>query len=280
MKNKKILFLCQYFYPDQVSTGILPTELAIFLHKKGYEVSALVGYPKEYNTSENVNKKEKYKGIQIKRVNYFQSNRNSIIKRIINYLGFAFSILLHPISFFKNELFICYTNPPLLPFICAFYSFLFHKKMIMVVYDLYPDVAIKLGVLKKSSFIARVFENANQFAFSKSSKIIVLSNEMMEYLKINKGINHHKIEVIPNWYIPRNDKTARCKDSSILNVFYGGNMGKAQDMDTLLSAIKELKNNSNIQFHFVGHGVKKNDITSLVNKENLSNCHIYEFLPK
>ena len=49
MGNKNVLFVCQYFYPEKISSGILPYELACELSKNGYKVKALVGFPHEYN---------------------------------------------------------------------------------------------------------------------------------------------------------------------------------------------------------------------------------------
>ena len=40
--------MCQYFYPEYVSSATLPTELAEDLIEKGLSVDILCGYPKEY----------------------------------------------------------------------------------------------------------------------------------------------------------------------------------------------------------------------------------------
>ena len=56
--KKRILIVCQYFYPEKISSGILPYEIAVELSKEGYEVNALVGYPKEYYDGKKVQKKE------------------------------------------------------------------------------------------------------------------------------------------------------------------------------------------------------------------------------
>ncbi|MGM2834114.1 glycosyltransferase WbuB, partial [Bacillus cereus group sp. Bce025] len=40
--------MCQYFYPEYVSSATLPTELAEDLIEKALSVDILCGYPKEY----------------------------------------------------------------------------------------------------------------------------------------------------------------------------------------------------------------------------------------
>ena len=95
MENKSILFLCQYFYPEKISSGVLPFELAEYLAGKGYKINALVGYPKEYNDIKNVPTKEVINGVKIQRVRYIQSNRSNFFGRIINYIGLCLSIFFH-----------------------------------------------------------------------------------------------------------------------------------------------------------------------------------------
>ena len=89
MKNKKdILFLCQFFYPEYVSSANLPYDTAEYLKTCGLEVGCLCGYPKEYSREKHVKIKEVYKGIFIKRLKYLQLSRRHFLGRLINYFSF------------------------------------------------------------------------------------------------------------------------------------------------------------------------------------------------
>ena len=281
MKNKNILFLCQYFYPEKISSGVLPFELATSLSKEGYNVNALVGYPKEYSDKNKVELNETIKGVNIKRVKYIQSSRSNFIGRIMNYIGFFISIAIHPLKFKANDIFICYTNPPLLPFIAALYNRLFKKQMILIVYDLYPDVAVKLGMLNNKSIIVKLFNRINNFVYKNINTIVVLSSEMKKYLIEIKHLDSSKIRVIPNWYMDLKPNLEYSEsDKKNIKVFYGGNMGLAQNIEIILETAKILKNEKGIEFYFVGHGIKKDKIAQQKEKENLENVYIYNFLPK
>lgn len=71
MKEKKdVLFLCQYFYPEYVSSATLPYQTARVLVSAGFDVGVLCGYPKEYSNVQNVSFVEVHDGIYIKRVRY------------------------------------------------------------------------------------------------------------------------------------------------------------------------------------------------------------------
>lgn len=56
------------------------------------------------------------------------------------------------------------------------------KKLIVIIYDLYPDVPIKLGYIKNKSKIAIVFKYLYRKMFEYCVKVVVLSKEMKEYL--------------------------------------------------------------------------------------------------
>ena len=51
MKKKKLLILCQYFYPEYVSSATLPTQMAEDLVNKGMKVDVISGWPYEYLTA-------------------------------------------------------------------------------------------------------------------------------------------------------------------------------------------------------------------------------------
>ena len=53
--------MCQYFYPEYVSSATLPTELAEDLIEKGLSVDILCGYPKEYYEGKEVPKRSNTK---------------------------------------------------------------------------------------------------------------------------------------------------------------------------------------------------------------------------
>jgi glycosyltransferase involved in cell wall biosynthesis len=55
-------------------------------------------------------------------------------------------------------------------------------------------------------------------------------------------------------------------------------MGIAQDLNTLIEAIKDLKKDSEIVFIFAGHGNKFSHLKEIVKSEKLTNVFIYDFL--
>ncbi|MGE1060024.1 glycosyltransferase family 4 protein [Bacillus sp. GMa5/1] len=286
--KKNVLIMCQYFYPEYVSSATLPTDLAEDLIGKGLSVDILCGYPKEYYEGKEVPKKEQYKGINISRVKYTEFNNKSKIGRIANFFSFFMSMLLRFPSLFKYECVLVYSNPPILPLIPYLISRITKTKFIFVAFDIYPDNALKLGAIKKDGFIEKLMKSINKRVYGYASSVVALGNEMKHYM-LEQGLvsEEEKIKVIPNWYsdnkitdndIVFNEEFKDLREKWPFIVLYSGNMGTAQDMDTILECISMLKNREDILFIFTGHGNKVSYVKEYLNSNEIRNAKIDGFL--
>lgn len=287
MKNRRdLLVLCQFFYPEYISSATLPTEMAEDLVADGYTVDVLCGYPKEYFAkSDKIKRHEVYRGIKIRRIPYLQIKRSSKIGRLINYFSFMTSVFLRFFSIVNYKCIIVYSNPPVLPLIPALIRNIFGTKFIFVAYDVYPDLAVLLGSIKRGSLIERLMKYTNRLVFRFASRIVVLGSEMKDYL-LEHGISSRpeEIEIIPNWYDKDKIKWSNeSMESSLLSkdgftVVYSGNMGICQDMDTIMKCICRLKDNNRIQFILCGHGNKVEDVKAYIKEKSLSNVSVKGYL--
>lgn len=287
MKNKKdILLLCQFFYPEYVSSATLPYDTAVALSEAGFSVGVLCGYPKEYSLGKDIPKKEIHKNIYIKRLKYLQLKRSNFIGRIINYFSFTASVAFNIGYLIKFKTILVYSNPPVLPIVPAIVNKFFKVKIIFVCYDVYPEIALTTNSISESGFISKMMKMANKMIFNSVEMVVALSDEMKRFLINNRPqISDRQIRVIPNWSDGKiNNKDVKnlefkeLKGDNNLIVSYFGNMGICQDMNTIIDAMRQLKNNSNIKFLFAGHGNKMKKIKEIVKKENLNNVKIYDFL--
>lgn len=284
--KKDILFLCQFFYPEYVSSATLPFDTAKALADVGFSVGALCGYPKEYSSDTTVPKKEIVENIDIRRVQYIQLKRSNFVGRLINYFSFTFAVLLRFFSFRKYRSIIVYSNPPIVPLLAVWAKKLFGCKLIFIAYDLYPEIAIKTGVTRENSLIVRFMRYVNKKVYLNADNVVALGTEMKEFITSNRVIDESKITVIPNWYEDCNTVCDKKKDDNRyaekykhkLVVSYFGNMGTCQDLETILGSIRILKDNTGIQFVFAGHGNKLDQLRETVKNENFKNVDIYDFL--
>lgn len=255
MKQKRLLILCQYFYPEYVSSATLPTQLAEDLISNQMKVDVICGYPSEYSKSRRVPYKELFKGIRIKRLKYFTFNNKSKIGRILNFFSLFIRFCLETPRMLKYDHILVYSNPPILPLIPDVLYRLFKKKYSFVVYDIAPDNAIKTGATKPGSMIDRLMTYINKHVYQNASNVFVLGSEMKNYLLSQKiSQKPETIRITPNWYdnkglkdeIVYNQEFQMLREQYDKILLYSGNMGQLQDMDTILDFLKLNQQNRNV----------------------------------
>ena len=281
--KKDILFLCQFFYPEYVSSATLPFDTAVALKQAGFSVDALCGYPKEYATQQNIPTKETVDGIHIHRLKYLQLGRKSFVSRLINYFSFTLMVVLHLLKLARYKAVVVYSNPPILPWVASWAKKLFGTKLVFVTYDLYPEIGVRTGALREGNFICRLMDHINKCVYRRADAVVALSSEMREFILENREIGAERVHVIPNWYedkgaLNRNAESNPFGEESHgrFVVSYFGNMGTAQDMQTICDAAHILKDNPEVFFLFAGHGNKLDTVRQQL--ADVRNCKICDFL--
>ena len=283
--KKDILFLCQFFYPEYVSSAVLPFDTAKFLAAHGLSVDVLSGYPKEYSKEKRVLSTETVEGIEIKRIRYIQMARDKRVGRLVNYFSFTASVLLHLPLFRKYRNIIVYSNPPVLPLIAVLSNILFGARIVFVAYDVYPEIAYASNTIRPGNLIDRGMRLINRMMYKRVSRVVALTDEMKSFIAENRPeVDVERITIIANWA----HENVREANQDVykrfgytedhLVVSYFGNMGVCQDMDTLMDAAVILKDHPRIRFLIIGHGSKKDHVLKIINENRLVNVQLLEFL--
>ena len=286
MKQKKdILFLCQFFHPEYISSAQLPFDTAKALARAGFSVDVLCGEPREYYHGPKVAKTETVEGITIHRLGYLQPDRSHTWGRILNYFSFTLSVFFHLWDLKNYRCALFYSNPPVLPWVASWAKKLFGCKLVFVSYDLYPELALRTGALKTGSSVEKFLSHINKAVYPRLDRVVALSSEMKEFLQENRAIDPSRIVVIPNWYpdggAPRRDLMGNRFVGDLGGKFvvsYFGNMGTIQDMETILGAVRALKDEPDIFFLFAGHGNKLEALKQSIAREGLHNAQVLEYL--
>jgi glycosyltransferase involved in cell wall biosynthesis len=283
----KIYFLTQYFYPDVASTAQLLTELAEDLSKYGLRVEVFTAQP-SYNKSQKLLTAENYNGIIIRRVWNTHFHRSNILGRLLNEFTFVIS-LIFALFFARLEkgVFLIGTNPPLLPVVGLILKRIKKFPYIYFIYDIYPDIAVKLGYLSKNSILTKFFEAVNRRALVNADKIIVIGEcikDVIEKKVLNYPQCKKKIEVIHNWAdekkifpVPK-ESNRFIKEHGLEGKFvilHSGNLGISYPLELLIEAANKLKS-KNIIFLFIGNGGKKPILEKMAKEMELKNV---KFLP-
>ncbi|MBU0579781.1 MAG: glycosyltransferase family 4 protein [Candidatus Margulisbacteria bacterium] len=293
VKNKKkVLVLCQLFYPELISTGQLLTELCENLVKFGIEVEVLCGPPTLLMGKYKAPRRLSYKGIMIRRVWGTTFPKLVLIGKLINQLTYTISTFCYLFFDFSRRPIIVLTDPPFLVIACAILRAFGGKPYIYVTFDVHPDGEIKLGLLKEKSIIVRLWEFANRFAIKQASYVTVLGRcmEKLIYNKIWLTNNiQEKIKIIHIWCDDKNIVPVERGENYFISKFnlegkfiigYAGNFGRYHDIEKIMYAVKELNKRKDIFFIFVGEGQKKKWAKEYVIRHSLHNCNFYGYVER
>ncbi|MHC9543696.1 MAG: glycosyltransferase family 4 protein [Vulcanimicrobiota bacterium] len=289
MKRKDLLIICEYFHPDLSPTSTLITELAEDLVKNEISTDVFCAFPSYIILSDrdrHVSMQENYQGIGIRRFKYPNFNKNKVIGRLLNYFSFTFFVFINFFSLRSYTSILLLSNPPLLPYFGYLSKIVFKNRFIFLIHDTYPDNAIAIGAVKKSSVMVKMMNHINRCVFKHADSIVVLGKEMKKHLVETKAwVREERITVIPNWadrnkIKPRDKKNPFSERENLSTKFvvtYTGNIGVLQDLEIIVECANMLKNNSDIVFLFVGEGAKKEKIIGMVNQYGLTNVKFYGF---
>lgn len=281
----KLVIVSEFFYPYKTSTPKILTELAEDFVEYGLDVDVLTTKNAYREKKQNLQKYEKYNRINIKRIFSTKGSRDSKFERLMSYITFTISVLFN-LLFKKNyDKILFVSNPPLVPYIGYIIKKLRGKEYIYLVHDIYPDVAEKLGVIKKGSIISNIMNYMNNKIYKNCEVIIALGKDMKKVI-INKGIDEEKIKIVTNWADSSINYEKKVHNSFYekhnlngkFNVLYTGNISKVHAIDTILNVAKLLKDSREIQFTFVGDGNRRAYIENLKKKEKLRNIQLKDYM--
>ncbi len=290
----RLLVLCQLFYPELVSTGQTLTELCEELVQFGINVEVICGPQTILNRDKKIPKCMQHKGIHIRRVWGTHFPKLNLVGRVINQLTFAVSAFFYLLFYCPRKPILVLTNPPFLAVSCAILRALkIGGPYIYLVFDVYPDTAIKLGVIKGKSLLAHIWDRFNAFVFRHASAIVVIGRCMQDVIKQKaKKFDLKLDDKLHNINVWSNDKlisSASDRENPLRKkwnlegkfvVGYFGNMGRFHDIETIVQTAEILKDNNDICFLFVGEGHKKQAIMEYATKHNLQNCQFNTYVDR
>lgn len=282
----KILLLTQWFDPEPTFKGLA---FAKELKRQGHEVQVLTGFPnypggKIYDGYKlRLYQREEIDGISILRVALYPNHDSSALKRIFNYISFAFMAMLFGIFTTKKADVIYAYHPPLTVGIAAILIKFFRRTPIVYdIQDMWPDTLKATGMLNNNK-ILNVIGSVCKLVYRFVDHIVVLCPGFKKML-IERAVPEHKISIIYNWCDEQGltqAQPAKVEYQQLMqnrfNIVFAGNMGKAQALDTILEVAKKVQNIQDIQFVFVGGGTETERLKQRLTTENISNT---VFIPR
>lgn len=285
----EVALLTQYFYPDIPGTAQITTDLALGLKDSGFKVTAYTGWP-AYTERERSRSRDVYNGIRIRRAYSRLLSRDGSRRRLLNWGTVAGITLVNLLRYKKPDVILVDSTSPLLLMVAWFLRVVRKVPYVCLVQDVYPDIAIQLGVIGPNSTIARIWRNIYRWVYETADGIVVLGPRMRDVVRNNiRPDIWHKCVIIPNWadgnaIVPliseNNPLRHKLGLSNKLVVIYSGNMGLSHDMQTIVEAADRLRHLENLWFLFVGGGGGRSVVENMVNDKKLNNVTMLPYQPQ
>ena len=277
----KILIITQNFYPEIGSAANRAKNIYFALKEKGYEVRVLTTEPNYPNRALYNDKafwdedipEDDVMRVQLKVRKY---NRN-IFRRLLFYLEMMFKFIFYNFKLEKDYDVVFATLPAIFIGVASIVIKIRQRAIfILDIRDLWPETLVGLKRFNNKCALKMAY-GLERFLYRKADEIIVNSEEFITYM-ISKNIPQKKITFIPNSLteaeLEQQLLRKKQRDSEEIKVLYAGNVGLAQDMDTLISIAQKLNHNPKIKFEVIGYGFMMNDIKQKIADKGLSNIEI------
>lgn len=285
---KRILIHSIAFSPDGVSTAYLYNDIALNLHNEGFKVTVLSTTP-HYNVVESELKKQPlksklfglYKTSNFKGIKVIHVPQKKFKSAVLRMVGFAYwHILALIIGVFgtKVDLIISPSPPLTIGLVNLAIARLKGAKIIYNVQEIYPDLLIEQGGLK-SKLIIKILKKLELIVYNNSDAVTTI-DQYFYHTIVDRFDNIDKLHIIPNFvdidlYKPQDVNLDRLdrnqfKDTDRLKIMYAGNIGYAQDWETLLLLALKLRD-FGVDFYVIGEGVQKEYLKVEIKKRGLLN---------
>ena len=271
----KVLILSQYFWPENFRIN----DLAVGLTERGHEVTVLTGIPNYpqgsffYGYGYYKKMREEYKGVRILRVPLVPRGNGSRIRMALNYLSFTLSaIIIAPFCCRGgfDLIFVCQLSPVTVGLPALLLKKIKRIPIIFWVLDLWPESLSATGAIRLP-VILKMVDALVRFIYRGCDKIVVSSRGFIPSVE-GKLDNPARLDYFPNWQEPEYSAAAtitECLPEGFLVVF-AGNIGAAQDFETILSVAWKLKGYLDIQWVIFGDGSRLDWVKEQVKLRELS----------
>ena len=278
--KKSILVISQYFWPEKFHINDVCEEL----NNNGHTIQVITGKPnypkgKVFKGYKEKNIKiEKYKNFYVYRVPLYPRGNSSKFELIKNYFSFIFNGILYGAKFKLqkfDKIFFFGTSPITSAIPAIILKLIYKKKLIVWVQDLWPQSVVATGYIK-SKILIKLIDIIVIIIYAFTDKILIQSKSFKKYLL--KQTNKKKIIYYPNSFKSLSSHIIlKAEHRKLLNknrcITFAGNIGKAQNLESLLIAAKNLYKLKKLKIIILGDGSDKKRLIKIMKKEKIKNVY-------
>lgn len=264
-RKPRLLVLNQYYWPGVEATAQLLTELCEALAEE-MEITVVTGV---LHGHEDRARREVRNGVDVIRVPSTSFERSKIFARAANYTSYLTNALLRGVREPRPDIVLCMTDPPIIADIALLVARRYRVPLVVISQDVFPEIALELKRLENQAVMG-LLRGLVRLYLRRADRIVAIGETMRLRLEA-KGAPPDRLRVIPNWVdtkrlAPQGKDNAWARGGDLAGKFvimHSGNVGHAQDLDSLVRAASFLRDLDDIRIMVIGMGARHAELVAL-----------------
>jgi putative colanic acid biosynthesis glycosyltransferase WcaI len=281
-RKPRLLVLNQYYWPGVEATAQLLTELCEAL-VEDVDVTVVTGV---LHGHEAEPRSVVQNGVRIVRVPSTSFERSKLGARAANYMTYLTSALLRGLRGRRPDVVLCMTDPPVVADIALLVARRYRAPLVVISQDVFPEIAVELKRLENPVAV-KLLRAFVSLYLRRADRIVAIGDTMRRRLE-EKGARSDRVEVIPNWVdtsrlAPRDKVNDWAHNTGLVDKFvvmHSGNVGHAQDLDSLVRAATFLRDLDDLRILIVGTGARHAELVALAELLEVDQVRFLYYQPR
>jgi colanic acid biosynthesis glycosyl transferase WcaI len=278
VRRPRLLVLNQYYKPGVEATANLLAELCEAL-RTDYDVTVVTGRVRD---RPELASDEMLDGVRVLRSRSTVFDRAQLHLRAVNYTTYLADSVLRSLTLKRPDVVLTLTDPPMIGDIGLVIARRFGVPLVVVSEDVFPEIAVELKRLENPLLIGLLRLMVDTY-LRRADRVVAIGETMRGRLE-EKGARPERVRVIENWV-----DTNRITPQPRLNgwsrengleagfvVMHSGNVGHAQDVETLVRAGTFLRDLDDLHIVIIGVGARHAAAVALAERLEVASVR---FLP-
>lgn len=286
----KLAILTQYYPPEIGAPQRRLSSLAGHFVQAGHEVEVLAAMPnyplgRIYDGYGGVLRHETRDGVRVTRTFIYPTQRTSFTHRLANYFSFVASSAVAGTVSLGHPDYLMVESPPLFLGLSGMWlRRVRHTRVIFNVSDLWPETAVRLGVVREGSIIHRVSTWLERRCYRDAWLVTGQSKEIVAGIEaVAPGTRtYHLSNGVDSSEFGAERATSDARrtlgDGRCITL-YAGLHGIAQGLNQILDVAAALQGEDGPDFVFLGDGPKKAELQQAAKDRGLEHVRFLDARP-
>jgi colanic acid biosynthesis glycosyl transferase WcaI len=278
----RVLVLNQYYWPGVEATGQLLSQLCADL-SRDYAVTVITGRLAEPRAGAG---RTVHEGVEVVRVRSTAFPRRVLALRALNYLTFLAASARAAAAAPRPQVVLCMTDPPVVAIVALAAARRARASLVVISQDVFPEIAVLLHRIE-NGLVVRLLRAAISAYLKRADRVVAIGEAMRHRLEA-KGAAAERLRVIPNWVDTRfleakpreNDWSRKVGLTDRFVVMHSGNVGFAQDLDTVVRSATFLRDLDDLAIAVIGDGARLAELMELADLLEVDRVRFLGYQPR